>query len=71
MVAGDAYSRYRTYRKPKTIDFDAVMIEIKNGMKVLIDKWSKKYSVSVKHFDSWKNAFLKLVLNRITYFKSL
>ena len=57
------------YREPKTIDFDAVMIEIKNGLKVLIDKWRKKYSVSVKHFDSWKNAFLRLVLNRITLLK--
>ena len=53
------------YREPITIDLDAAVEEIKNGIKNLIDIWSVKYSVSSKHFDCWKYTFFDLLDTRI------
>jgi len=49
------------YREPQTIDLDSANKEIRTAIILLIKRWSSKYSVNVKHFDSWKQALFSIL----------
>ena len=54
------------FREPNTIDLDAANKEIRTAVKLLIKRWSSKFSVDVKHFDSWQHALFKILDSKIS-----
>lgn len=81
IVTGDmsiiTHKRLRTlfrygpnYRVPVTIDWDKVLIEVKESVSNCIEKWSKKYHKDKKMFYEWKDTVLTHVRYKIDKLKN-
>jgi len=54
------------YREPQTIDLDSANKEIRTAIKLLVKRWSSKYSLNIRNFDSWKQAFFLILDSKIS-----
>jgi hypothetical protein len=58
------------YREPQTIDLESANKEIRTAINLLIKRWSSKFSVNFKVFDSWKQALFSILDSKISKLNS-